>query len=102
MGLALASGLVITHSLVPPPGPVGVAGIFGVSVSSIILYGIIISIPMVLACLVFAKYAGNKIWQIPTSNGKWTRDKNYVDDLKTSSVYDESNLPSAFYLFLQS
>lgn len=100
LGLALASGLVITHSLVPPtPGPVGVAGIFGVSVSSIILYGIIISIPMVLACLVFAKYAGNKIWQIPTNNGKWTRDKNYVDDLKTSSVYDESNLPSAFLSF---
>ena len=100
LGLALASGLVITHSLVPPtPGPVGVAGIFGVSVSSIILYGIIISIPMVLACLVFAKYAGNKIWQIPTNNGKWTRDKNYVDDLKTSSVYDEANLPSAFLSF---
>ena len=100
LGLALASGLVITHSLVPPtPGPVGVAGIFGVSVSSIILYGIIISIPMVLACLVFAKYAGNRIWQIPTSDGKWTRDKNYVDDLKTSSVYDETNLPSAFLSF---
>lgn len=100
LGLALASGLVITHSLVPPtPGPVGVAGIFGVSVSSIILYGIIISIPMVLACLAFAKYAGNRIWQIPTSDGKWTRDKNYVDDLKTSSVYDETNLPSAFLSF---
>ena len=84
LGLALASGLVITHSLVPPtPGPVGVAGIFGVSVSSIILYGIIISIPMVLACLVFAKYAGSKIWQIPTSDGKWTRDKNYIDNSKT-------------------
>lgn len=42
LGLALASGLVITHSLLPPtPGPVGVAGIFGVSVSSIILWGIV-------------------------------------------------------------
>ena len=100
LGLALASGLVITHSLVPPtPGPVGVAGIFGVSVSSIILYGIIISIPMVLACLAFAKYAGSKIWQIPTSDGKWTRDKNYIDNSKTSSVYDETNLPSAFLSF---
>lgn len=100
LGLALASGLVITHSLVPPtPGPVGVAGIFGVGVSSIILYGIIISIPMVLACLVFAKYAGNKIWQIPTKDGKWTRNKNYVDYSETSSVYDESNLPSAFLSF---
>ncbi len=100
LGLALASGLVITHSLVPPtPGPVGVAGIFGVSVSSIILYGILIAIPMVLACLVFAKYAGKKIWQIPTGDGKWTRDKDYVDNSETSSVYDEANLPSAFLSF---
>ena len=100
LGLALASGLVITHSLVPPtPGPVGVAGIFGVSVSSIILYGIIISIPMVLACLAFAKYAGSKICQNPTSDGKRTRDKKYIDNSKTSSVYDETNLPSAFLSF---
>ena len=102
LGLALATGLVITHSLVPPtPGPVGVAGIFGVSVSSIILYGILIAIPMVLGCLVFSKYAGKKIWQIPTGDGKWTRDKNYVDNSETSSVYDEANLPSAFLSFLQ-
>ena len=100
LGLALATGLVITHSLVPPtPGPVGVAGIFGVSVSSIILYGILIAIPMVLGCLVFSKYAGKKIWQIPTGDGKWTRDKNYVDNSETSSVYDEANLPSAFLSF---
>ena len=100
LGLALATGLVITHSLVPPtPGPVGVAGIFGVSVSSIILYGILIAIPMVLGCLIFSKYAGKKIWQIPTEDGKWTRDKNYVDNSETSSVYDEANLPSAFLSF---
>src|SRR5699024_10218345 len=31
LGVALAAGLVITHSLVPPtPGPLGVCGIFGV------------------------------------------------------------------------
>ena len=54
---------------------------------------------MVLACLAFAKYAGNKIWQIPTSDKKQTRDKSYVDNSKTSSVYDETNLPSAFLSF---
>ena len=31
--------------------------------------------------------------------GKWTRDKNYIDNSKTSSVYDETNLPSAFLSF---
>lgn len=100
LGLSLAAGLVITHSLVPPtPGPVGVAGIFGISVSSTILYGIIISIPMVLACLAFSKYAGNKIWQIPIDSGKWTRDRNYIDKSDASSVFDDSNLPSSFLSF---
>lgn len=100
LGLALASGLVITHSLVPPtPGPVGVAGIFQVSVSSIILWGILISIPMLIGTLIFAKYAGSKIWQIPTENGGWTRDKNYISSQETGSVYDESSLPSAFLSF---
>ena len=38
LGVALASGLVITHSLVPPtPGPLGVAGIFGIDVGKFIL-----------------------------------------------------------------
>lgn len=100
LGLALASGLVITHSLVPPtPGPVGVSGIFGVSVSSIILWGIVVSIPMLIGTLIFSKYAGSKIWQIPTENGGWTRDKGYVSLKEVQSVYDESSLPSVFLSF---
>ena len=40
IGIALACGLVITHTMVPPtPGPVGVAGIFEVNVGSLILGG---------------------------------------------------------------
>ena len=35
LGVALAAGLVITHSLVPPtPGPLGVCGIFGIDVGN--------------------------------------------------------------------
>ena len=42
LGVSLAAGLVITHSLVPPtPGPVGVAGLFEVNVGSLILWGIL-------------------------------------------------------------
>lgn len=100
LGLALATGLVITHSLVPPtPGPVGVAGIFGVSVSSIILWGILISIPMMIASLIFSKFVGNKIWQIPTEDGGWTRDKNYQFNNAKENMFDESTLPSAFLAF---
>lgn len=99
LGLALASGLVITHTMVPPtPGPVGVAGIFSVSVSSIILWGIIVSIPMLIATLIFSKYAGSKIWQIPF-NDTWTRDKSLIENNKNENVFDESNLPSNFLAF---
>mgnify|MGYP002623983868 CR=1 FL=1 len=41
LGVALAAGLVITHSLVPPtPGPLGVCGIFSVDVGLYILVSI--------------------------------------------------------------
>jgi GntP family gluconate:H+ symporter len=50
LGISLAVGLVITHSLVPPtPGPVGVAGLFNVGVGSLILWGIVLAIPMTFA-----------------------------------------------------
>ena len=51
----------ITHSLVPPtPGPVGVAGLFGVNVGSLILWGIVMAIPMTIAAIIYAKYIGKK------------------------------------------
>lgn len=101
IGIALAGGLVITHSLVPPtPGPVGVAGIFGVSVASLIIYGIVISIPMLLGVIIYAKYMGEKIWQIPDDNNGWTRDKKYQSTQKENSLYNEENLPTAFKSFV--
>ncbi|MBP7223370.1 MAG: GntP family permease, partial [Sedimentibacter sp.] len=61
LGVSLAAGLVITHSLVPPtPGPVGVAGLFNVNVGSLILWGIVLAIPMTLAAVLYAKYLGKK------------------------------------------
>ncbi len=75
LGVALGLGLVITHSLVPPtPGPVGVAGIFGVSVGKFILWGIPLAIPMVIAGMFYGKYIGKKIYQIPgDEEDQWIR-----------------------------
>ena len=51
LGVALAAGLVITHSLVPPtPGPLGVCGIFGIDVGFFILLSIVLALPMAIAC----------------------------------------------------
>ena len=56
LGVALASGLVITHSLVPPtPGPLGVAGIFGIDVGKFILLTLVLAVPMTFACIAYSR-----------------------------------------------
>lgn len=61
LGVALAAGLVITHTLVPPtPGPLGVCGIFGVDVGKFLLFGIVIAIPMAIACTIYARWVGKR------------------------------------------
>lgn len=69
IGVALASGLVITHSLVPPtPGPLGVAGIFKIDVGSMIGAGLLFGIPLLIVGVLYAKWLGNRIYQIPDSS----------------------------------
>lgn len=101
LGISLAAGLVITHSLVPPtPGPVGVAGLFNVSVGSLILWGMVMAIPMTIAAVVYAKYLGKKIYQLPTEDGEgWIRPA--YEDPDYSSILNEDNkdLPSTFMSF---
>ena len=66
LGVALAVGLVITHSMVPPtPGPLGVAGIFGVDIGVMIGLGLLFAIPIMIAGVIYAKWLGTRIYQIP-------------------------------------
>ncbi|MDR2510044.1 MAG: GntP family permease [Spirochaetaceae bacterium] len=102
LGFALAGGLVITHSLVPPtPGPLGVAGLFGADIGKFILTAIVISIPMMLATTLYAKRLGKKLYQIPSADGEsWERppyEEPVYNALKSS---DEAGLPSTFLSFL--
>lgn len=74
LGIALAGGLVASHSLVPPAaGPIGVAGILNVNIGRFMLYGTVLSIPIILVSLIYGKYLGKKIRQIPDGEG-WTRE----------------------------
>ncbi|MGL5692618.1 MAG: GntP family permease [Peptostreptococcaceae bacterium] len=106
LGLALALGLVITHSLVPPtPGPVGVAGIYGANVGTVLLLGIACAIPMTLVGLMYAKYLGEKMYRIPSEDGETylTRDEidlNDQDELACTLVEDGEVLPSAIMAFM--
>lgn len=75
IGVSLAAGLVITHSLVPPtPGPLGVAGIFGIDIGIMIALGMAFGIPLMITGVLYAKWLGKKIYQIPDdSESGYTR-----------------------------
>lgn len=100
LGVALAAGLVITHSLVPPtPGPVGVAGIFEISVGSLLLWGLVLSIPMTIAAVLYARWIGRKIYQIPGEGDTWIRPESQELAYDQAGVEDNSALPSTFMSF---
>ncbi|MGR6980106.1 GntT/GntP/DsdX family permease [Testudinibacter sp. P27/CKL/0425] len=66
LGVALAGGLVVTHHTVPPtPGPLGVAGLFGVDIGAMLLVGMCFAIPAVIGIVLYAKWLDKKY---PTFN----------------------------------
>ncbi len=61
LGVALAGGLVVTHTTVPPtPGPLGAAGLFGVDVGAMMLLGMALAIPCVIGVVLYAQWLGKK------------------------------------------
>lgn len=66
IGIALACGLVITHTMVPAtPRPVGVAGIFEVNVGSLIFWGLVLAVPMLIGPILFACWGARKSGRFP-------------------------------------
>ncbi|MGY4675259.1 GntT/GntP/DsdX family permease [Ursidibacter arcticus] len=66
LGVALAGGLVVTHHTVPPtPGPLGVAGLFGVDIGAMLLVGMAMAILPVIGIVLYAKWLDKKY---PTFN----------------------------------
>jgi GntP family gluconate:H+ symporter len=93
---ALMAGLLTTHSLVPPtPGPIAAAGILNADVGKVMLYGLIISIPVI---------GGTYLW----CNSKFLRKK--YPELASIDVESEAEnekfkeivarAPSTFMSFL--
>ncbi|MBV4429234.1 GntP family permease [Clostridium tyrobutyricum] len=69
LGISLAGGLLLSHTLVPPAaGPIGVAGILNVNIGKFMLFGAIISIPIICVIIPYARYLGNKIYQLPNND----------------------------------
>ncbi|MCY0906579.1 GntP family permease [Arthrobacter sp. H14-L1] len=62
LGIAMAGGMVLTHHAVPPtPGPLGAAGIYGVSIGEMILYGVLLTVPALVTVTLYARFAGPRI-----------------------------------------
>lgn len=62
LGISLAGGLMLTHHAVPPtPGPLGVAGIFGVDLGLMIFWGVILTLPGMAVLVLYARIMGPRI-----------------------------------------
>ncbi|MDT9688489.1 gluconate:H+ symporter [Streptomyces sp. P9(2023)] len=61
--MPLLAGLSMTHAFLPPhPGPVAAAGLLQVSLGWVILMGIVVGIPAVLAAWAYAAWIGKRLF----------------------------------------
>ncbi|MET9373302.1 gluconate:H+ symporter [Streptomyces sp. NPDC002992] len=61
--MPLLAGLSMTHAFLPPhPGPVAAAGLLHVSLGWVILMGVVVGVPAVLAAWAYAAWIGRRIF----------------------------------------
>ena len=102
LGTALAAGLVITHSLVPPtPGPLGVCGIFGVDVGKFILLTLVLALPMAFACIAYSRlYLSKKYYRIPNEEGEIVEMPYQEPNYEAAFSMDMTGVPGALESFM--
>lgn len=100
VGVALAGGLVVTHHTVPPtPGPLGVAGLFGVDVGAMLLTGLMLALPCVVVIVLYAQWLAKKYpdFQAPTVQDSPELEDTYNQYL---AAKEGKQLPSLFLSLL--
>lgn len=102
LGVSLAAGLVITHSLVPPtPGPLGVCGIFGIDVGKFILLTLVLSVPMAIACIAYARLVlAKKYHRIVNDDGNIVETPYEEPDYEKAFSMDMTGVPGALESFM--
>ncbi|CAM5337142.1 GntP family permease [Streptomyces californicus] len=61
--MPLLAGLSMTHAFLPPhPGPVAAAGLFNVSLGWVILMGVVVGIPSVVAAWGYSAWIGKRVF----------------------------------------
>jgi GntP family gluconate:H+ symporter len=104
IGCALGAALLTTHSLVAPtPGPLAISGYFGLDMGKFILLGLLFSVPISIAGIIYARWIGKKIYRVPDPNdGSLLIDRPYTDEeLKNDpGIINGDEIPSTFLSFL--
>lgn len=99
LGVTLALGLLITHALVPPtPGPVAVAGILGVDLGAYMMWGLIVSIPMMLLSMIYIRRVGKEYYRVPNGD-MWITNQADWANLEKVKETDDKELPSNLLSF---
>ena len=100
LGTALAAGLVITHSLVPPT-PLGVCGIFGVDVGKFILLTLVLALPMAIACIAYSRlFLSKKYYRIPNDEGEIVEMPYQEPNYEAAFAMDMTGVPGALESFM--
>jgi GntP family gluconate:H+ symporter len=98
LGVTLALGLLITHALVPPtPGPVAVAGILGVDLGVYMMWGLIVSIPMMLLSMIYIRRVGKEYYRVPNGD-MWITNQADWANLEKVKETDDKELPSNLWV----
>ncbi|GAF19023.1 LOW QUALITY PROTEIN: gluconate permease [Bacillus sp. JCM 19046] len=96
LAVALAGGAVVIHSAVPPtPGPLGLQGYYGIDIGWMIITGMLFAIPIVIAMVLYAKWLGKRIYQIPSEDGlDWIRPEEEITIEDWIEEKESKDLPS--------
>ncbi len=98
--VALSMGLYTTHVFVPPtPGPIAGAETLDADVSTVIIFGIIVTIPVLIVTYLFAKYQGSRIY-IDPENFELVSSGNNEGLTNYAPQEDAVNLPTPLMAFL--
>lgn len=102
LGVSLAAGLVVTHTLVPPtPGPLVVVANFGINIGSFLIWSLVFSIPVAIAMVLYAQYIGKKVFRLPALDGEGFVSVPYGKILEEQVLEDDNEeLPSTLFSFL--
>ena len=101
LGYALAVGLVISqHMILPTPGPLAASVNYGADLGLSVLMGVIFCIPMLIGTILYTRYVGSKVYQLPSEDGGWVRPTERMKEEDFELKPSRDDLPNAFLSFM--